>query len=231
MNAEPGGPEQIDAVLPRGNGHQFLFYGDACSGVAGAGNESAFARTNDIVRRLVPAPQFVVFAGDEIVGLTTSAGELRQQWRHWFDVEMAWLDRSATPLYNTTSNHTTYDEMSERVFAEVMAHLPRNGPTGQEGLSYYVRRRDLLLVFVHTSWTGLGGEGHIETDWLANVLDQHADAQFTFVVGHHPAFPVNGFSGEHQREINRAEAEDFWEILVDHGVFAYLCSLAGYESL
>lgn len=224
MDAEPGAPERIDAMLPRGDGHQFVFYGDACSGVAGAGNESAFIRTNDVVRRLTPAPQFVVFAGDEIVGLTTSEAELRDQWRHWFDVEMAWLDRSATPLYNTTSNHTTYDEMSERVFADVLDHLPRNGPIGQEGLSYYVRRGDLLLVFLHTSWTGLGGEGHIETDWLATVLDEHADARFTFVVGHHPAFPVNGFSGEHQREINRAQAEDLWEILVAHEVIAYLCS-------
>lgn len=224
MDAEPGASEQIDAVLPHGAGHQFVFYGDSCSGVAGARNALAFARTNDVVRRLAPAPQFVVFAGDEIVGLTASEVELRRQWRHWLDVEMAWLDRSAIPLYNTTSNHTTYDEMSERVFSEVLDHLPRNGPSGQEGLSYYVRRDDLLLVFVHTSWSGLGGEGHIETDWLSTVLDQHADARFKFVVGHHPAFPVNGFSGEHQREINRSEAEDLWQVLADHDVTAYLCS-------
>ncbi len=216
--------QPIDALLPRSTGHQFVVYGDACSGVPGGPNEPALARTNQVLQRLHPAPEFVLFTGDEIVGLTTSEAELRQQWRHWFEVEMAWLDRSVVPLYNTTSNHTTYDEMSERVFAEALDHLPRNGPPGQEGLAYAVRRDDLLLVFVHTSWTGLGGEGHLETEWLASVLDEHNDARFRFVVGHHPAFPVNGFAGEHQREINRAEAEVFWQILVDHEVTAYLCS-------
>jgi len=201
-----------------------VVYGDACSGVPGATNALALARTNQVLGRLAPIPEFVLFTGDEVVGLTTGEAELRQQWRYWLDVEMAWLDRSITPLYNTTSNHTTYDEMSERVFAAVLDHLPRNGPPDQEGLAYAVRRGDLLLVAVHTSWTGLGGEGHLETEWLASVLDEHADARYRFVVGHHPAFPVNGFAGEHQREINRAEAEAFWQILVEHRVTAYLCS-------
>lgn len=77
---------------------------------------------------------------------------------------MGWLDRHVVPLWHTTSNHTTYDQMSENVFREVL-ELPRNGPPGQEGLSYWVRRGDLLLVFVHTLWTGPGGEadypGHL----------------------------------------------------------------------
>ena len=41
---------------------------------------------------------------------------------------------------------------------------------GQDGLSYWVRRGDLLVVFVHTAWYGLGGEGHVETEWLRRVL-------------------------------------------------------------
>src|SRR3546814_3940631 len=89
--------------------------------------------------------------------------------------------------------------MSERVFAEVMAHLPRNGPPGQEGLSYWVRRGDLLMVFVHTLWSGLGGEGHVETEWLDATLAAHADARTKLVIGHHPVFPVNGFGGAFQR--------------------------------
>ncbi len=224
MDDQATSGQPIDALRPRGAGHQFVVYGDACSGVPGAANAVALARTNQVLERLAPAPEFILFTGDEIVGLTTSEVELRQQWRHWLDVEMMWLDRSVTPLYNTTSNHTTYDEMSERVFAETLDHLPRNGPSGQEGLAYAVRRGDLLLVVVHTSWSGLGGEGHVETEWLASVLGEHADARFRFVVGHHPAFPVNGFAGEHQRELNRAEAEVFWQILVEHRVTAYLCS-------
>ncbi len=217
-------PEEIPALTPRGPGHQFVLYGDSCSGVPGAPHERAFATVNAVVSRLSPRPDFIVFPGDEVVGLTTDEDALRAQWRYWLDVEMAWLDRQAVPLYHATANHTTYDAMSERVFTEMLPHVPRNGPPGQEGLSYFVRRDDLLLVFVHTGWSGLGGEGHVETDWLKETLGRHADARFKFVIGHHPVFPINGFSGDCQRQIGAEHAGTFWRILVDNEVFAYLCS-------
>jgi hypothetical protein len=137
---------------------------------------------------------------------------------------MSWLDRTAIPLYHTTGNHTTYDPMSEAVFQDVMSHLPRNGPPGQEGLTYFVRRDDLLLIFVHTLWSGLGGEGCVETEWLAETLSRHADARHKLVFGHHPVFSVNGFAGAYQRDINPEMGQRFWEILVRHDVLAYVCS-------
>jgi len=219
----PAAGRAITALRPRGRGHQFVFYGDACSGVAGALHERTFAGVNAAVRRLAPAPEFILFLGDEIAGYTADADSLHRQWRHWLDQEMGWLDRRATPLWHTTSNHATYDAMSEAVFREVHDHLPRNGPPGQEGLSYWVRRGDLLLVFVHTLWTGLGGEGHVETDWLRDVLCHHADARHKIVAGHHPVHPVNGFAGAYQRDIGPEHATTFWNLLIENGVLAYLC--------
>jgi len=216
-------PDRIPALLPRGSGHQFVVYGDACSGVPDAPHERSFAQVNAVVRRLAPPPEFIVFTGDEIVGLSAQPDELRRQWRHWLDREMAWLDRRAMPLWHATGNHTTYDPMSEAVFRDVLG-MPRNGPPGQDGLSYWVRRDDLLLVFVHTLWSGLGGEGHVETQWLDALLRQHADARYKLVVGHHPAFSVNGFAGAYQRDIGPEHAGAFWDTLVAHGVLAYLCS-------
>lgn len=210
--------------MPRGPGHRFVFYGDACSGLPGRPHEKTFAAVNAVVRRLDPPPEFVLFLGDEIAGLTADADELRAQWRHWLDTEMAWLDRAAIPLWNTTSNHTTYDTMSEAVFCETFADLPRNGPPGQQGLSYWVRRGDLLLVVVNTMWSRLGGEGHVETDWLRGVLHDQRDARHKLVMGHHPVFPVNGFSGAYQREIGPEHAGPFWDALVAGGVLAYVCS-------
>jgi hypothetical protein len=219
---DPGKP-QIPALLPRGNGYQFLLYGDACSGVTGARHEQTFAAVNAVVRRLTPQPEFIVFAGDEIVGLTPDRDQLLAQWRYWLDVEMRWLDRRAIPMWHSTGNHTTYDVMSEGVFRDVLA-MPTNGPPGQEGLSYWVRRGDLLLIFVHTLWSGLGGEGFVETTWLDNVLASQSDATHKLVVGHHPVFPINGFSGSCQREIEPVSGANLWRILVEHGVRAYVCS-------
>src|SRR5439155_12527659 len=148
--------------------------------------------------------------------------QLRAQWQHWLAHEMGWLDRQTIPVWHATSNHTTYNEMSEAMFRDVL-NMPRNGPPGQEGLSYWVRRGDLLVIFVHTGWSGLGGEGHVETEWLQGVLTQHADARHKLVVGHHPVYPINGFSGSYQREIGPEHAATFWAILVDAGVLAYIC--------
>ncbi len=73
-------------LAARGPGHRFVVYGDSCSGVPGAPHERTFAQINSLVARLAPAPEFVVFPGDEIVGLTRDEAALRAQWRHWFEV-------------------------------------------------------------------------------------------------------------------------------------------------
>ncbi len=214
----------IPALLPRGDGHQFVVYADSCSGVAGALHETTFASVNAVIQRLQPPPEFLCFPGDEIVGLVADAASLREQWQHWFEHEMAWHDNHAMPLYHTTGNHTTYNPTSEAVYREVLSHLPSNGPAGQENLTYFVRDNDLLLIFVNTLWSGLGGEGTVETEWLGQTLAAHADAPYKFVFGHHPVFPVNGFSGNYQREIEHNNGKSFWDILVQHGVTAYFCS-------
>ncbi|MCB0086270.1 MAG: hypothetical protein KDE54_00020, partial [Caldilineaceae bacterium] len=94
----------------------------------------------------------------------------------------------------------------------------------QRGLSYFVRRDDLLLIFVNTMWSGLGGEGRVETAWLAQTLRDHTDARHKLVLGHHPVHPINGYAGEYQRTIEEEAGRAFWQILVEHNVLAYLCS-------
>ena len=214
----------IPAILPRGRGHQFVCYADSCSGVPGAPEEGAFANVNEVIARLQPQPEFICFTGDEIIGLTNDEEELRSQWQYWHEKELIWLNRQSTPLYHSTGNHTAYDTASERVFREVLAHLPRNGPQGQEGLTYFVRRDDLLLVFVNTLWSGLGGEGHVETTWLDQTLADHADVRFKLVFGHHPVHPVQGRISPCELHITPEDGRQFWSVLVKHQVMAYMCS-------
>ncbi len=216
--------QTIPILKPQSMGHQFVIYGDSCSGVPDALHESTFASVNAVIQRLASPPEFICYPGDEIMGLTTDADELRQQWNYWFQHEMAWLDHDTILLYHTTGNHTTYNKMSEDIFREVMAHLPKNGAPEQAGLSYFVRRDDLLMVFVHTLWSGLGGEGNVETDWLEQTLTDHADAKHKLVFGHHPVWTVNGFFADYQRNIERKNGQTLWQILVKHSVTAYVCS-------
>lgn len=211
----------IPILKSREGGHNFVVYGDSCSGIAGARHEETFRQVNAAIGALDMPPEFICFLGDDIMGLTTDADQLRGQWRHFFRREMAWLDRATIPLYHTTGNHTTYDPASEDVFREVMAHLPRNGP---DGLSYFVRRGDLLLVFVNTLNASTGGEGTVDCDWLDNVLQQQRDARYKLVFGHHPVWAVNGYAGDYQRVIERDNGRRFWDVLLRHDVLAYFCS-------
>tara|TARA_Y100001934_G_C12356801_1_gene778586 strand:+ start:1755 stop:2618 length:864 start_codon:yes stop_codon:yes gene_type:complete len=217
-------PHSIAALMPETDGHQFVFYGDCCSGIPGAPFASNFAQVNAALQRLQPQPDFILFLGDHIMGAYAEEHDLKGQWRYWFEREMAWLDADRVPIYHTTSNHNTLNAAAEDVWREVLPDIPDNGPPGQEGLSYWVRRDDLLLVVVNTSYSGLGGPGHVESDWLHSVLSAHRDARHKIVAGHHPALPVNGYDERPQWCIARSEAEPFWQTLVQHGVLAYFCS-------
>ncbi|MBI3987679.1 MAG: hypothetical protein HY343_12205 [Lentisphaerae bacterium] len=203
---------------------RFVFYGDCCSGIPGGPYERHFARVNAGLRRLKPPPDFIVFLGDHIMGNPAHADRLRQQWRYWLDKEMGWLAPLQIPIFHVTSNHNTFNRISERVWREVFPDIPRQAPPGQEGLSYWVRRGDLLLVVVNTSFSGLGGHGHVESAWLDTVLTKHSDARYRIVAGHHPVFPVNGYDERPLWCIARGEAERFWSVLARHRVLAYLCS-------
>ncbi len=211
----------IPVLKPQAGGQQFLVYGDSCSGIAGALHEKNFQQVNESICALETAPQFICFLGDEIMGLTTDQAELRWQWWYFFERELAWLDRATIPLYHSTGNHTVYDGASEDVFREVMSHLPQNGP---RGLSYFVRRGDLLMIFVNTMDQRCGGEGTVETKWLENVLRQHCDAKYKLVFGHHPVWAVNGYFGDYQRLIERETGRRFWDVLQRHNALAYFCS-------
>jgi hypothetical protein len=215
----------IPALLPRDErGHQFVVYADCCSGVPGSTNERNFAAVNAVVANIHPQPDFIIFPGDHIMGLTQDYASLRQQWNYWLHTEMGWLKNRSVEIFHTTSNHNTYDVESEQVWREVFPEIPRNGPTGQEGLSYVVRRNNFLLVCVNTAFSGLGGNGHVDHEWLDRVLRDNDDATYKFVAGHHPARPVNGYERYPFWRIFPNEGEAFWDVLVKHRVQAYLCS-------
>ena len=97
----------------RPNRRHIVFYGDCCSGVPGEPAAAAFARVNAGLSSLEKKPDFIVFLGDHIKGYSGSVEELTEQWHHWLNVEMAWLNTRLIPVHHITSNHNTYDAESE----------------------------------------------------------------------------------------------------------------------
>ena len=109
---------------------------------------------------------------------------------------------------------------SEQVFREVHPHLPQNGPPGQQGLAYYVRRGNLSYVSTHHP----DQQQLIDYAWLRRVLTEHADCRYKFVAGHYPVFPVNGYLAWPLWCVPPDERRPFWNILVEHQVDAYVTS-------
>ena len=132
------GERLIPALLPRTKpGHQFVVYADCCSGVPGGRFEQNFAAVNAAVARIHPQPDFIIFPGDHILGITQDYAALRQQWKLLAaDCEMNWLKKRSIETFHTTSNHNTYDVESEQVWRDVFPEIPRNGPTGSGGIIF-----------------------------------------------------------------------------------------------
>ena len=147
-----------------------------------------------------------------------------RQWRHFFEVEFAPVAAAFARHYHSTSNHNLYDLQSAVAWRKVFAWLPQNGPKGQEGLAYWARDDNLLLVVTNTPGFPPREGAHLEWQWLDEALSAHADAAIKIVVGHHPVHPVNGYDRHPMWCPSPDERHAFWDVLVRHEVLAYICS-------
>jgi hypothetical protein len=222
-------PASIPALVPRDpSGAQFVLYSDSCSGEATDpyGNGARLARNSAVVRRLAPPPEFIAFPGDAVAD-----GSRDDLWAFWLGSEMGWVQDLGLTIYQATSNHNTPSPESYGVYRKHWAdRLPRNGPAGQETLSYWVRHGNLLYVSLHQPDVAaepdsqpVRGLTGLEAAWLEDALAAGYDAEYVFVAGHYPVFPVNGYSSLPWCFAPGARAS-LWDILVRHGVTAYLCS-------
>ncbi len=215
----------IPALVPdTQGGHQFVLYGDCCSGVPGTPHARNFARVNAALLRLYPRPDFICFLGDHIAGLTRDAAALREQWRYFLDDEFLAVRRAVPACWHVTSNHSIYDQTSLATWREIFPDLPGNGPPHERGLAYWVRRGTLLLVVMNTACVERQGRAGVASEWLDEILTAHADARHKLVIGHHPIHPVNGYDEYPRWRVPPEEGARFWDTLVRHGVLAYACS-------
>ena len=152
-------------MTPRSErGTQFVAYGDCCVGPPqpGRGHEEHLAAVHEVMGRLEPGPDFVCFLGDMIWGITADNAPpdpavLRGEWDRALSGPMRPLSDLDVPVYRIAGNHDTFDTISEGVWREVFPDLPANGPSGQEGLSYFVRRGHVLIIALDVYATAMGG--------------------------------------------------------------------------
>ena len=227
----------IQPLLPRSKrGCHFVAYGDCCIGPPEPGrrHEEHLAAVHRVMHRLDPRPQFACFLGDLIWGLTPEHGPnhdgeaLRREWAEKLAREMKPLADLDVPVFRIPGNHDTMTPVSEIVWREVFHEMPQNGPQGQEGLTWFERQGDLLIIGISVYAMNMGSPftmmgGRVDHGWVDRVLAEHSDAKFKLVLGHSPVHPVNGHNAPKWGML-REFGEPFWEVLVRHDVTAYLCS-------
>ena len=186
------------------------------------------------MHRLDPRPQFVCFLGDLIWGLTDDhgpnhdEGSLRQEWTDKLSREMKPLTDLDVPVFRIPGNHDTMTPVSEDVWREVFHEIPHNGPEGQQGLTWFDRQDDLLVIGISVYAMNMGSPftmmgGRVDHDWVDQILTEHSDAKFKLVLGHSPVHPINGYNAPKWGMLPEF-GEPFWAVLVKHRVTAYLCS-------
>lgn len=91
-------------------------------------------------------------------------------------------------ISSDSSESPAREAYTDQIFREVLPDIPKNGPAGEEGLEYWVRRGDVLIVAVNMH-SARRGFGRIDTEWVDRALAQNRDAKYKLVTAHLPVLP------------------------------------------
>lgn len=106
--------------------------------------------------------------------------------------------------------------------------MPRNGPEGFKGLTYYVKHKGLLLITVetfekkgNTIKPTVSGK---QLQWVKETLAEHAgDVNHIVVQGHVPILPGVKSRSSSSLMLQGGADSDFWQVMKQYGVDLYLC--------
>ncbi len=201
------------------------------------------------IAALRPRPDFVVFTGDLVLGLTADLNELRNQLDSWIDVyRNSALGRdSKIRLIAMPGNHEsligekdaqTSNPGAEAVWlAEMQPFIAgNNGPaaggpdnlqTDQSQLTYSFDFHDSHFVLLNTD--PFGAIGTVPINWIHQDLAAAAGVpqlKHVFVMGHKQAFTPPDASSEQALDSNPDLRNLFWDELNSAGVGYYLVAHA-----
>ena len=202
------------------------------------------------------APDFVLVAGDLVMGRWWDGEKHIKHWgkRYYTD----WIDRMKAQdlkYYAVVGDHEVGDNpwkpngrrtkkamgtmkcanISDLPFYEkaFVKHLkmPKNGPKGKEGLTYYFIHNNILFICVdvfeeeHLQEAERGAATFTgnQVTWFEDTVRSHPDVNMVVVVGHTPiAGPVRKQNSSGLM-LQGGVKSPLWKVMAKHGVSLYLC--------
>ncbi len=149
---------------------RFLYIGDQQNDI-----KSQWSRVIREALLKAPDARFIVNAGDVVTDPLDD-----RLWYEWYD-GAGWIYRTVPSLL-TPGNHDVGNEAAHKTWRPQFL-LPRNGPAGQEELSYYVDYQGVRLI----SLNGNAYDDKIQLAWLEKVLSDNRCA-WIVVITHQPLY-------------------------------------------
>ena len=177
----------IAAITPA-DSWKFIVTGDGRSGKARPEDHNG---VNTVIMAemanamVTEKPKFVLFSGDLIAGPKTDA-EMESQLETWLGVMKPVYD-AGIKVYNIRGNHEMHVPHPEDVWRKMFVGpyaMPSDGPKGEEGMSFTVNYKNVLIVGLDEFQTS---QVHVNQAWLDDVL-KTKKAQHIFVYSHKMAF-------------------------------------------
>lgn len=162
--------------------------------------------------------ELVLVAGDLIYGdpISSHGTNFAAQYDIWTNA-MAPIYRAGIRVYPVRGTHESYgDSAMGTAFQTVFSNdIPRNGPAGEEGLTYSFTYKNVFFVGLDQ----FRNPHRVNQAWLTDQLADNTKPH-VFAFGHEPAVQVNTSNCLAQF---RAERDEFLDSLIDAGSRIYFC--------
>ncbi|MFA4878383.1 MAG: metallophosphoesterase [Methanoregula sp.] len=180
-------------------------------------------------------PELVIYNGDLVSGWMISnsspvATNYQAQFRNWMDIVAPihnYTTGSGAPIYVIRGNHEdgpdqTVMPLLDAYRTSVAAGMPKNGPPGEENLTYSFTWKGAKFIALDEYYPHNGKKETVNQTWVDQELTTNT-RPFTFVYGHTPAYLVKDDFDDRGYDIavHPVLRDIFWNSLVNHNATAY----------
>ena len=163
--------------------------------------------------------KFLAWTGDLAMGYQKDPAAFESQLMTWRETMKPLYDKHI-PVLPTRGNHDASSTDADTVWRKVFSgpySLPLNGPTGEDDLTFFFGKGDVLLLGLDQYGTR---KETVNQGWIDKVLNDYKKP-FIFAMGHEPAF----MDGSHKdtMDVDAGARDVFWESLIKAGSRVFFC--------